>query len=66
LTQRRSLNAEEIRRRREAYRQALACDRIEGIPHDPATDPIFEAWIVGEIDSDEAIARIKALLRPSP
>jgi len=28
-----------------------------------ATDPIFEAWIVGEIDSDEAIARIKALPR---
>jgi hypothetical protein len=27
-----------------------------------STDPIFEAWIVGEIDSDEAIARIKALL----
>jgi hypothetical protein len=51
---------EEIARRREAFRQAKACDRIEGIEHDPATDPIFEAWILGEIDSEEAIARIKA------
>lgn len=55
--------AEEIARRREAVRQADACNRIEGIPHDPATDPIFEAWILGEIDSEEMIARIKALLR---
>jgi hypothetical protein len=57
------LTPEEIQRRREADRQAIACNRIEGIPHDPSFDPIFEAWIVGEIDSDEAIARTKALLR---
>ena len=57
------LDAEEIARRREADRQAKACNRIEGIPHDPTTDPIFEAWILGEIDSDELIARIKTLLR---
>jgi hypothetical protein len=63
MTDRPALTPEEIHRRREAYRQALACDRIEGIAHDPASDPIFEAWIVGEIDSDEAIARIKALPR---
>ena len=57
------LTPDEIARRREADRQAKACNRIEGIPHDPTTDPIFEAWILGEIDSEEAIARIKALLR---
>lgn len=57
------LDAEEIARRREAFRQAEACDRIEGIPHDPATDPIFEALILGEIDVEEAIARIKAFCR---
>jgi hypothetical protein len=62
MTDRPAFTPEEIQRRREADRQALASNRIEGIPHDPATDPIFEAWIVGEIDSDEAIARIKALL----
>jgi hypothetical protein len=56
---------EEIARRREAFRQAKACNRIEGIPHDPVTDPIFEALILGEIDSEEALARIKALPRPT-
>jgi hypothetical protein len=54
---------EEIARRRAADRQAKACNRIEGIPHDPATAPIFEALILGEIDFEEAIARIKALPR---
>jgi hypothetical protein len=63
MTDRPAITPEEIQRRREADRQALACNRIEGIAHDPATDPIFEAWIVGEIDSDELIARIKALPR---
>jgi hypothetical protein len=36
------ITPEENHRRHEAYRQALACDRIEGIEHDPASDPIFE------------------------
>ena len=58
-----TLSPAEIARRREAYQQALACERIEGIPHNPASEPIFEAWITGEIDSDEAIARLKALPR---
>lgn len=57
------LDAEEIARRREAFRQAKACDRIAGIPHNPTTAPIFEAWILGEIDSEEAIVRIKRLPR---
>jgi hypothetical protein len=51
------ISAEEIARRREADRQACACNRIEGIAPDPASDPIFEAWITGEIDAEEAIAR---------
>jgi hypothetical protein len=56
------ISPEEIARRRDAYKQALASERIEGIAHDPATDHIFEAWIVGEIDSEETLARIKAYL----
>ena len=56
------ISPEEFTRRREAYRQALACERIEGMAHDPATDPIFEEWIVVEIDAEEVLARIKALL----
>lgn len=58
-----TLDGEEIARRREASRQAQACNRIEGIPHEPATDPIFEALILGDIDFEQAIARIKALPR---
>ena len=56
------ISSEEIARRREANRQALACERIEGIRHNPAADPIFEAWIIGEIDTEELLPRIKALL----
>jgi hypothetical protein len=62
MTEPHKLSPEEIARRREANRQAIACNRIEGIEHDPATDPIFEAWIIGEIDDEEAIARIMAYL----
>ena len=57
------MTAEEIARRREALRQADACNRIEGIPHNPATDPIFEAWVLGEIGDEQMIAAIKAFLR---
>jgi hypothetical protein len=62
MTDRPAITPEEIRRRRKAYKQALACERIEGNAHDPITDPIVEAFIFGEIDGDEAITRIKALL----
>lgn len=65
MTDRETLSTAEIARRREAFRQALACNRIEGIAHDPGTDPIFEAWILGEIDSEELLARIKAYLHLS-
>ena len=58
-----TLTPAEIARRREAYRQALACERIEGHrAPDPASEPIFEALITGEIYFEEALARIKALL----
>ena len=40
MTETPAITPQEIRRRREAYRQALACNRIAGIEHDPATDPI--------------------------
>ena len=56
------ISPEELHRRREAVRQADANNRIEGIPHDPTFDPLFEAWIVGEIEIEEVLARIKAML----
>jgi hypothetical protein len=56
------ITPEEMQRRREAVRQALACNRIEGIKHDPASDPIFEAWILGEIEAGDLVPRLKAHL----
>lgn len=37
-------------------------NRLEGITRDASTDPIFEAFICGEIDIEELIPRLKALL----
>jgi hypothetical protein len=57
-----TITAEEIARRREFVRQAHANNRIEGIEHDPATDPIFDAYVRGEIEATEMIPRLKAQL----
>jgi len=55
------ISAEEMERRREAVRQADASNRIEGIYREPESDPIFDAYIRGEIDATEIIPRLKAL-----
>ena len=55
------ITAEEMERRREAVRQADASNRIEGIYREPESDPIFDAYIRGEIDATEIIPRLKAL-----
>jgi hypothetical protein len=52
---------EQIARNREALHQADANNRIEGIYRSPDTDAIFEALVRGEIDTKQALARIKAL-----
>jgi hypothetical protein len=54
----------EIARRREALRQADANNRLEGIFREPATDAVFEAHILGKINSSEMMAQLKALLQP--
>ena len=41
-------------------RSLVPANRIEGIFCDPATDEICEAYIRGEIDSSEMMARLKA------
>jgi len=56
------ITPEEMERRREALRQADACNRLAGIFRDAASDEIFEAHIRGEIDSAELIPRLKAHL----
>jgi hypothetical protein len=55
------ISAEEMERRREALRQADASNRIEGVFRGPETDPIFEAFIRGEIEVEEINPRLKAL-----
>ncbi|MFO1117162.1 MAG: antitoxin VbhA family protein [Beijerinckiaceae bacterium] len=58
------ISTEEQTRRRQAVAQAHAHNRIEGIPTDPSAEPIFEAFINGEIDIDELGRHIDALPLP--
>ena len=48
--------------RRQVLRRADAHNRIEGIYRDPASDPVFEAFVRGEIDVTEIAPRLKAQL----
>jgi hypothetical protein len=56
------ISAEEVARRREVVRQADANNHIEGIVRSSATNPIFEAYIQGEITVTELVPRLKAHL----
>ena len=49
------ISAEEMDRRREALRRADADHRIEGL------EPIFAAFVRGEIELHEILSRVKAL-----
>jgi hypothetical protein len=57
------ISAGEMERRRKALRQADAGSRLEGQFRSPASEPIFEAFIQGEIEMDEILPRLKALDR---
>jgi len=57
------ISVEEMERRREALRRADAHNRIEGIHRERESDPIFEAYIRGEIDESEIVPRLEALDR---
>jgi len=56
------ISAEESARRREVLRRADAHNRIEGLSRNAETDPIFEAFVRGEIDVTEIVPRLKAQL----
>lgn len=47
--------------RRAALEQADVSLRIEDLERDPASAPIFEAWVRGEITEEESIRRLIAL-----
>ncbi len=64
LRQRQQISAAEMARRREHVRRADAENRLEGIARNPATDPVFEAYIRGEIGATEIIPRLRAQRGP--
>jgi len=57
------ITSAEMRRRREALRQADAHNRIEGQYPTAEGAGIFEAFIRGEIERDEILPRLHALHR---
>jgi hypothetical protein len=57
------ISAAEMERRREALRYAVSHNRIEGQFPNPATAPIFDAFVRGEIDQAEVRQRLHALHR---
>jgi Antitoxin VbhA len=59
------IDAEEMTRRREALRRADAHNRIEGILPDPESEPIFQAFVRGDIEFEDILPRLNALLPPS-
>jgi hypothetical protein len=59
-----SIGAAEMERRRKFVRLADAENRLEGITRRPESDAVFDAYIHGEIEATEIIARLNAL--PSP
>lgn len=55
------ISTAEIERRRKALRQADASNRIEGQFRSPRSEPIFEAFIQGDIELEDVLPRLKAL-----
>lgn len=50
----------EIQRRRDADSHAKANARLEGQFSTPESEPIFDSFITGEIDTETVIRRLKA------
>jgi hypothetical protein len=55
------ISAEEMTRRREALCRADAHNRIEGVFPDPDSEPIFEAFVRGDIEFEDILPRLNAL-----
>jgi hypothetical protein len=55
------IDAAEMSRRRDALRQADAQNRIEGVFPNPESEPIFEAFVRGDIEFDDILPRLNAL-----
>ncbi len=57
-----TIEEHEKQRRLEAYRNAVASLRIEGLLLDKATKDVFEMWCAGKITSEEKTKRIRKLV----
>lgn len=55
------ISAEEMERRREMVADAVHSNAIECARHGPEVDPIFEAFINGEIEATDIVPQIKRL-----
>ena len=56
------LSAAEVERRRDHVRVGDSENRLEGVFRDPKTDPVFEAYIRGDIEVTDIVAQLKVLL----
>ncbi|THK33766.1 antitoxin VbhA family protein [Ensifer aridi] len=57
-----AITPEETERRRKMVRSAFRSNAMEGLRPNPACQPIFDAYIAGEIELDEMMPRVKAIL----
>lgn len=55
------ISAEEMAWRREMVEDAVHSNAMEGVRHGSDVDPIFEAFINGEIEATDILVRIKKL-----
>jgi hypothetical protein len=55
------ISAAEMERRCQALRQADASNRLEGQVRSAASEPIFQAFISGEIEYEDILPRLKAV-----
>lgn len=56
------IDDQEKQRRLEAYRNAEASLRIEGLFLDEETKNVFEMWVAGKISSEEKTKRIQNIV----
>ncbi|RCS21490.1 hypothetical protein DUT91_23740 [Phyllobacterium salinisoli] len=57
-----AITPEEMQRRRKMVRSAFRSNAMEGLRPNPACQPVFDAYIVGEIELDEMMPRVRAIL----
>ena len=57
-----AITAEEMERRRKIVRRAFRSNAMEGLRPNEACQPVFDAYIAGEIEIDELGLRIDAIL----